>query len=189
MSFLDELKLKRGLLKNAETVVTCADGRRYVDCKGDSVRPLDDAKYGFVVDSKPDNTPALVVKNLFLGSQDCCEENVLKRYDIARVISVGIKPIFDLSNVVHNFVECLDLPETDIKSVVNACIPIIKVSTNENKNVLIHCNAGVSRSSAVVIGFLILDHKFTYLDAYNTVKKARNCIKPNAGFEKQLKTL
>lgn len=189
MSFLNELKYKKTLLKNTETVVTCADGKRFIDCKNNSIVPLEQIKYGFVVDNKPDNIPSLVMENVYLGSQDCCELRVLIDYNIKVVLSIGIKPIFDLPDVSHTYIECLDLPEADLKHVIYNCIPIIRNATKENKNILIHCNAGVSRSSAVVIGFLILEHNFTYLEAYNIVKKARTCIKPNVGFENQLKTL
>jgi len=52
-----------------------------------------------------------------------------------------------------------------------------------------YSNAGVSRSAAIVIGFLISKKGFTFQAAYNLVKKARPAINPNEGFRKQLGSL
>lgn len=52
--------------------------------------------------------------------------------------------------------------------------------------VLVHCNAGVSRSSSVVIGYLMLREGLTFDDAYGQVKLARPSIRPNPGFYAQL---
>lgn len=189
MSFLDELNYRKSLLKNTETIVTHTDGRRFVHCK-DGIVPIEDVKYGFVIDTKPDNKPSLIIDNIYLGSQDCVDLIVLREHNINFVLSLGIEPIFDYPyDIAHAFIECLDLPEANLIKIIHDCIPFIKRTINDDKNILIHCNAGISRSSAVVIGFLILERKFTYLDAYDIVKKGRNCIKPNVGFVKQLKSL
>ncbi|KAK9718776.1 RNA recognition motif [Popillia japonica] len=124
------------------------------------------------------------------SSQDCCEESVLLEYSIRNVLSIGVEPSCKYENIQYKFVECLDLPETSIVKVLeDNCIPYINDSLSKNENILIHCNAGVSRSSAIVIGYLILEHKLEYNDAYALVKQARPCIKPNVGFESQLVSL
>jgi len=48
--------------------------------------------------------------------------------------------------------------------------------------VLLHCAAGVSRSVAVAIGFLMLERGKSLGEAYAMVKERRPCIAPNAGF-------
>ncbi|KAA8583485.1 hypothetical protein FQN60_014693 [Etheostoma spectabile] len=52
--------------------------------------------------------------------------------------------------------------------------------------VLVHCNAGVSRSSSVVIGYLMMREGLLFDDAYSQVKVARPSIRPNPGFYQQL---
>lgn len=47
-------------------------------------------------------------------------------------------------------------------------------------------NAGVSRSSTVVIAFLMHAKKLLLEEAYHLVKQARPSAKPNDGFWKQL---
>lgn len=52
--------------------------------------------------------------------------------------------------------------------------------------VLVHCNAGVSRSSSVVIGYLMLRNKLPFEEAHRQVKTARPAVRPNPGFYRQL---
>jgi protein-tyrosine phosphatase len=46
--------------------------------------------------------------------------------------------------------------------------------------------AGVSRSSSVVIAYLIREKGMTYDEAFGIVKVKRSIIDPNRGFVKQL---
>jgi protein-tyrosine phosphatase len=54
--------------------------------------------------------------------------------------------------------------------------------------VLVHCYAGVSRSSSFVIAYLINKKLMSYDDAKERVKKRRPCIHPGDGFIHQLKS-
>lgn len=49
-------------------------------------------------------------------------------------------------------------------------------------NVLVHCQAGVSRSPSVVIAFLMSHLGLSYSEAKEFVKKKRSCIAPNKRF-------
>ncbi|XP_012781059.1 dual specificity protein phosphatase 19 isoform X3 [Ochotona princeps] len=54
--------------------------------------------------------------------------------------------------------------------------------------VLVHCNAGVSRAAAIVIGFLMNSEEIPFISAFSLVKNARPSICPNSGFMEQLRT-
>lgn len=54
--------------------------------------------------------------------------------------------------------------------------------------VLVHCNAGVSRSSSIAIGYLMQREGLSFEDAYSQVKVARPSIHPNRGFYQQLQS-
>uniref|UniRef100_A0A2R8PCK0 Dual specificity phosphatase 19 n=1 Tax=Callithrix jacchus TaxID=9483 RepID=A0A2R8PCK0_CALJA len=54
--------------------------------------------------------------------------------------------------------------------------------------VLVHCNAGVSRAAAIVIGFLMNSEQTSFTSAFSVVKNARPSICPNSGFMEQLHT-
>ena len=58
---------------------------------------------------------------------------------------------------------------------------------DECNSVLVHCNAGISRSSSFVIAYLMQKRIFTsYKSALAHVKKCRPIVWPNRGFERQL---
>lgn len=52
---------------------------------------------------------------------------------------------------------------------------------------LIHGNAGISRSAAVVIAFIMEKYGLSYKHAFSLVQRKRFCINPNEGFAHQLK--
>lgn len=50
-----------------------------------------------------------------------------------------------------------------------------------------HCAYGVSRSSTLVLAFLMKKFKIGYSEAFIYARRKRPVIKPNYGFEKQLR--
>lgn len=188
MSFLQKIQNQRSNLKGVKMIVTQCDGRRFVKtASGLSPEMELERSFGFIVDTKPDNIPVHIADNIYLGSQDCADISTLTRYGIGRVLSIGVETQAScLSSLAYRFVSCLDLPETALKPVLLDCIRFIQAS---EEIVLVHCNAGVSRAPAVVIGYLMMVRKLSFWEAYDSVKSRRPCVSPNAGFVKQLKEL
>lgn len=59
----------------------------------------------------------------------------------------------------------------------------------ENKTVVVNCYAGISRSSTIVIAYLIAKNKWSLEESINFVKSRRIIVNPNEGFINQLKNL
>ena len=57
---------------------------------------------------------------------------------------------------------------------------------NEGGKLLVHCKFGISRSSTLVIAFLVKYQKFTVEKALEFVREKRNIVYPNYGFMNQL---
>jgi hypothetical protein len=55
------------------------------------------------------------------------------------------------------------------------------------ENILVHCMVGASRSSTVVIAYLMWAYRWTYEQAYKYVLSKRHIARPNEGFDQQLK--
>lgn len=212
MSFLDQLKLKKSSLKSTVTNITYADGTQEQiklsqnECGHDSSdnhrvkRSIQQMPktYGFVVDTKPDHIPAIILDDfLFLGSQDAVTLENVQNYHLTDVLSVGIQaPDSDIvygngenSTVGHYFIECLDMPSTRLDVIVQQTNQIIEHVHKRNGRILIHCNAGVSRSASVCIAYLMVQSKMNFDAAFALVKSKRECIRPNDGFLKQLKQM
>jgi len=65
----------------------------------------------------------------------------------------------------------------------------IEKARQENKNCLVHCAAGISRSSTLVIAYLMKHQKMNLKEAYGHTREQRSIIEPNSGFAKQLMEL
>ena len=72
------------------------------------------------------------------------------------------------NNIIQYFPECIDFIENSDK-------------------IYIHCLFGISRSSTIVIAYLMWKAHSSLQEAYNFVKKRRSIIQPNKGFIFQLK--
>jgi len=84
-------------------------------------------------------------------------------------------------------IDIMDIPSADLRSHLDDACARIEKSLAAGKNVLVHCQQGISRSASVVIAYLIKNHGMSYEFAFAFVKKYRPCIKPNSGFVKCLK--
>ncbi|CAH3139571.1 unnamed protein product [Porites lobata] len=165
---------------------------QFVEQKGDdgSVVAVDTGErcVGFCEDYKPDDKVYKIQEGFFISSQDGAQNlEELKRQKITHILNVGsgIKNAFP-QEFTYMDVELLDLPDTQICIRFPKMFEFIKLGI-ENGAVLVHCNAGVSRSATVVLGFLMSTYSLSLEDALIIVKKARPCVKPNEGFLQQLR--
>lgn len=213
MSLLEQLKLKKSNLKSTVTNITYADGsQEQIVLSKDGCDVASDSgcgnqmnklnrlpkTYGFVVDTKPDQIPAIILDGfLYLGSQDSIVLDNVQKYHLTDILSVGIPaPDTDIvygdgqnSSVRNHFIECLDMPNTQLEPIIKRTNEIIERVYEQSGRILVHCNAGVSRSASVCIAYLMSHRKMDFTDAYAHVKSKRECIRPNDGFLKQLKQM
>ena len=56
----------------------------------------------------------------------------------------------------------------------------------EDGKILVHCQAGVSRSATITIAYILKHSKMTVMEAYRYVKSKRVIIAPNFNFMGQL---
>lgn len=188
MSFLQQLQAKKGSLRSTETMVRYADGSRVVH--GRDGQTVSAAAYGYVVDTAPDTIAACVLGDwLYVGSQDAVSTDLSRLYGITHLLSIGIEAPLPTPLLQTLFVPCLDLPETNLLAVLSITDPFIGRCRADGGRVLVHCNAGVSRSVAVVLGYLMRSERMSYDGALAVVKSVRSCCRPNEGFAKQLREM
>jgi atypical dual specificity phosphatase len=111
--------------------------------------------------------------------------------------SLKITHIVNVAANIENFfpdkfkylkVQLLDIPETDLLSALPQCFEFIRQALDsEHSRVLVHCNAGVSRSAAVCVGYVMCFGGKSLNAALAEVKQARPSARPNDGFMEQLK--
>ena len=153
MSFLEAINNKKCSLKHTSTIITFPDGRKVLDT-GNKVTLLNENNYGYVVDDKPDLIPSCIIeKELYLGSQDAVHPVVIKQFQITHVLSLGIQVAMS-RDITQKFLPCLDLPETNLIPIITESFDFIENCFLNQGKILIHCNAGVSRSSSIVIAYM-----------------------------------
>lgn len=186
MDLRDLIAKKRLSLHSCKTVITDPLGNKY-EVEHGQVKKLKKS-LPFVVDEKPDLQIVSIIPGLYLSSQDpaVCND-LLKKYEIRHILSIGVNISEKYDDIQYHTCDLLDLPETNIIPSIKKCVDIIHA--NRKENILVHCNAGVSRSPSIVIAYLMIVMKLSYDESYDTVKRARSCIRPNDGFVKQLRSI
>ena len=105
--------------------------------------------------------------------------------------SIPVCPDIPTMKIKYFNVTVLDVPSNadKIKTYFNNAIEFIDDALNENSmnKVLVHCTAGISRSTTIVIAYLMKIYGIGYDDAYKYVQSKRSIVKPNAGFVEKLK--
>ncbi|XP_072246426.1 dual specificity protein phosphatase 19-like [Leuresthes tenuis] len=183
-------------LRKQCTRVTTVTGKRLLERRLDGgegeveqVEELEEASgCGFVEDNSLDLQVGVVRPFLLLASQDAAQDiDTLQRYKVSHVLNVayGVTNLFP-DQMVYKTLQILDLPDTEITSYLEECSSFIDQAREQDGVVLVHCNAGVSRSSSIVIGYLMLREGLLFDDAYSQVKLRRPSIRPNPGFYQQL---
>ncbi|PKK64388.1 hypothetical protein RhiirC2_634381, partial [Rhizophagus irregularis] len=103
---------------------------------------------------------------------------------ITHVINLSDNEIVPLRYLKINIT---DDPSSNISKHFHECIDFIENAKSTNGRVYVHCLAGISRSTSIVIAYLMNSQKIHYNQAFNLVKEKRPNVKPNQGFVEQLR--
>lgn len=137
-----------------------------------------------------------VHERVFIGSQSSAANiDELRKYGITHVLNVAseIPNFFENSKEItieYLHVTLLDSPQESIveTGLLDKCIKFMENSVLNGGRVLVHCQAGMSRSGAVAVAYVMKHSNLTYQEALNRVRSIRQCVCPNIGFAKQLET-
>ena len=128
-----------------------------------------------------------IIDNLYLGDYRAADDiKMLNENNIKCIINCA----FNCKNIFPKKIEYLNLNLKDEEN-----FPLIEsleksynyIKSNSNKNILVHCIHGKSRSVSVIIFYLMKEKKWNYEESLNYVKKIRDFAQPNKGFENELK--
>ena len=78
--------------------------------------------------------------------------------------------------------------KADIYQHFDKVVKVILDAQEKGENVLVHCQAGVSRSVSVCIAYLIHTHKITVDQSLEILKQAHPRSNPNRSFLMQLES-
>lgn len=136
-----------------------------------------------------------ITKNIYLGNYpNLFNSSWFKNHNIKIIIdlirypnNMNPNPQMRNSNIQYYHFPLVDSPEENAFRYYPKIYQIMRMAEAQNKNVYIHCFAGISRSSTMVIAYLMHKHHKPLADIYRYVQSKRNIVQPNSGFMKQLK--
>lgn len=130
--------------------------------------------------------------NIFLGDiNDINNICFLKEKNISAIVCATGENEIDFKKLgISSFlvVKAFDYYEFDISQFFSHATKYIE-EQRPNGNILIYCYSGKSRSSTLLIAYMIKALEIPFEKAIAMVKEKRPIVKPNKGFEKQLKDL
>jgi len=126
--------------------------------------------------------------NIFLGSeQDALDKDFINSQKISTILSIQSWEIQEkLPGIHYKFVEAKDNSEQDLKSKFEDICNFLK--RNENERVLVHCQAGISRSATACLAYLMKEKNMSLDSSFVELKKRREIVCPNFSFLGQLKS-
>ncbi len=83
--------------------------------------------------------------------------------------------------VAVHFKDRVDHEPEALGVLVRRAVAAIAAARSANQNVLVQCSAGVSRSPAIVVAYLVLARGMTLDDAVALVRQRHTRARPNAG--------
>ncbi|KAM4602622.1 serine/threonine/tyrosine-interacting protein isoform 2-T2 [Polymixia lowei] len=136
-----------------------------------------------------------ILPGLFLGPYSAAMKSklpILEKQGITHIVCVrqDIEANFIKPNFPHTFrYLVLDIADNPVENIIRF-FPMTKEFIDScletGGKVLVHGNAGISRSAALVIAYLMETFGMKYRDAFSHVQERRFCINPNVGFVHQL---
>jgi predicted protein tyrosine phosphatase len=129
----------------------------------------------------------LVYRGLFLGSLDAAnDERWLRENNISSILGmIDIQTKFPgIEYLVFGDIE--DTQSQNIVKYFGRCFKFIEKGISSGGNVLVHCYAGISRSTSVAVGFIMYKNGTSLESTLSNVKRARSIVSPNYGFLSQL---
>ncbi|KAJ1379973.1 Tyrosine specific protein phosphatases domain [Sesbania bispinosa] len=130
-----------------------------------------------------------IAEHIYLGSDTVAKNHqLLRRNGITHVLNcVGfVCPEYFKSDFVYKTLWLQDSPTEDITSILYDVFDYFEDVREQGGRVLVHCCQGVSRSTTLVIAYLMWREGQSFEDAFQFVKTARAVTNPNMGFACQL---
>nr|QBK88409.1 MAG: dual specificity phosphatase [Mimivirus LCMiAC01] len=135
-----------------------------------------------------------IVKNkIYISDLSCARDmDLLKKHNIKEILCLIKNPKHNIdkykeNDIIFHSVKMADSVDTELSEYFEYTNKIIDDAIKKKYSILVHCFAGISRAPSIVIGYLISKGQ-TFDEAFDLVKKQRDCVSPNIGFLWQLET-
>ena len=130
-----------------------------------------------------------ILSYLYLGSDEVSIDlDALSDHGIGHIINcTSDRPnYFETAGVKYLQVKVNDHRDDDIHQYFEQTSCFIENAKQSGSSVLVHCQKGMSRSSTIVLAYLMRFADMNLISAFSHTKKIRPLISPNVGFMEQL---
>ncbi|XP_072278538.1 dual specificity protein phosphatase 22-A-like isoform X2 [Pyxicephalus adspersus] len=128
-----------------------------------------------------------ILDGFFLGNlRDAEDTTSLSRNGVTHIVSIhnNAKPL--LQEMTYLCIAASDCSSQNLIQHFKKCIKFIHQCRLHGGGCLVHCLAGVSRSTTIVVAYLMTVTTYGWEDCLNAVKAVRSYADPNLGFQQQL---
>ncbi|XP_074744200.1 dual specificity protein phosphatase 15 isoform X2 [Strix uralensis] len=133
------------------------------------------------------NGMSQILPGLYLGNFiDAKDLEQLSRNKITHIVSIHESPQPLLQDITYLRIPLPDTPEANIKRHFKECISFIHQCRLHGGNCLVHCLAGISRSTTVVVAYVMAVTELSCQEVLEAVRTVRPVANPNPGFKQQL---
>lgn len=132
--------------------------------------------------------PIQILPHLYLGCRRVAANwECLQRENISHVLNVTahIPNEFE-QHFTYKRIAVEDAAHVDLGAHFLGAFDFIEQARQTNKRVLVHCQAGMSRSVTIILAYLMKHYGFSMEGAYDHVKARKQNIQPNFSFMGQL---
>ncbi|XP_066998079.1 dual specificity protein phosphatase 10 isoform X2 [Anabrus simplex] len=138
------------------------------------------------IDSQP---ASRVLPFLYLGNQhDAADLACLRALGVTRVLNVTshLPGYHEACGITYKQLPASDSGHQNLKQYFEEAFDFIEEARKSGTSVLVHCQAGISRSATIAIAYVMKHKLLSMVEAYKLVKSARPIISPNLNFMGQL---
>ena len=132
-------------------------------------------------------TPNIALGNIKAGTQfDRLKQNNISAIVVALPTLPRVKMEYVNNNLSFLHISSMDHPQQDLSMYFPMVYEFISSFVDSGKKVLVHCHAGVSRSTTLLASYLMSKNDRGRDEILRHIKSKRSYINPNSGFLKQL---
>jgi protein-tyrosine phosphatase len=125
-----------------------------------------------------------ITRHIFISDKAAArEKELLKILGVKAVVVAGTELMAHYpKDFDYLHVRVVDSQREDISQYFEQVSEFIEEHVAKGNGVLVHCAFGVSRSSTLVIAYLMKKLRIKYHEAFSFVKRKRTVVRPNGGF-------
>lgn len=170
------------------------EGKQFMTCLEDELPPeafedeMETATHSVKIFKMPSQLmPSFILENIYIGDMNHAKSlETLNKLGITHIINVSKDVPCYYEDVFQYFRVPIDDTLTE-----NVCLYLkdaihFILKAKDDAKIFVHCAAGISRSPAIVIGYVMWKQKTSFDDAFLIVHAHRSVIDPNFAFCSQL---